>query len=66
MSFTYREKLDAVKGWIYGRKTWLESFGGPKSKFPHSVIEQKQRDLAVMQEIAADYERAVAKERNAA
>ena len=62
MSITYREKLDAVRGWIYGRKTWLDGFGGPKSKFPQTLIEQKRRDLEIMQAIAADYERAVQKE----
>ena len=62
MTITYSEKLDAVRGWIYSRRTWLADFGTAKSKFPAHIIEQKHRDLAVMQAIAADYERAIKKE----
>jgi hypothetical protein len=63
---SYTDKLTAVQGWVYSKRLWLESFSGPKSKFPRSIIEEKQRDLTMLEAIASDYERAVSKERNAA
>lgn len=63
---SYADKLTSVRGWIYSKRTWLESFSGPKSKFPRSIIEEKQRDLLMLEAIASDYEKAVSKERNAA
>lgn len=59
MKFTHEEKMDFVRGLIYSRDTWLDSFGGTKYKFPQSLIDEKRKELEVMREIHQDYKRAV-------
>ncbi|MBI1620338.1 hypothetical protein [Aquamicrobium zhengzhouense] len=65
MRFTYAEKRDAARGRVYSLETWLADFGGPKSKFPQHLIDDRKRELALMRDIASDYSRAAEKEKAA-
>lgn len=56
---TYTTKLDMVVGMIRSKMTWIETFSAGRSKRPDHEIEHKREEVAVLNEIAADYRKAV-------
>lgn len=56
---TYATKMDTVVGMIRSKMTWLETFSTGRSKRPDHEIEHKREEVAVLNEIAADYRKAV-------
>jgi hypothetical protein len=49
-------KIGALESWIWSKQTWLESFSHGRGKRPDHEIAQKQREIAVLLAIKADYE----------
>lgn len=56
---TYSTKLDTIVGMIRSKMTWLETFSTGRSKRPDHEIEHARHEVAVLNEIAADYRKAV-------
>jgi hypothetical protein len=58
MSFTHGEMALELQKLIYSKRTWIRTFAG---KRPAHEVNIRKRELAVLEQAHADYERAARK-----
>lgn len=57
-----QEKLDFLSARIWSLQTWLEDHGRHSKKpRPENDIEQRERQLAMFEDIASDYQLSIAR-----
>jgi hypothetical protein len=54
----YAEMADELMKLVYSKHTWLNQFSGPKHPRPEHELVVRRRELAVLQQAAADYRHA--------
>jgi hypothetical protein len=56
--FSHAEMAEEIGKLVWSKRTWLGEFGDGKRGRPEHEIETKQRELAVLEQAQADYQRA--------
>lgn len=60
--FTHQQKLDRVEKIIREKQLWISQFSSGRNKRPDHEIDNRQQDVNVLEEIAVDYRRAIARQ----